>query len=186
MIDDAEPEKAVEAATEVLEGFKPHYDELWLSGMRTKLGLQNAPGGDDEDLALAQDWLDLLEKHKVDFTLGWHRLADAAEGNTQPLAELFSSSAVPGNWLERWQQRVDQDAKSKTAEAMRAVNPVYIPRNHLVEEALAAATDEADLSLFAKLLDVLLHPYEEQPGFENYMNPAPQEFTSCYKTFCGT
>ena len=69
---------------------------------------------------------------------------------------------------------------------MRAVNSIYIPCNHLVEEALATAFDHADLTLFDRLLDVTAHPYYERPGLEDYAQPAPHEFTACYKTFCGT
>ena len=69
---------------------------------------------------------------------------------------------------------------------MRAVNPIYIPRNHRVEEALASASDDGDLTLFERLLDVITHPYDERPGLEGYSQPAPREFTACYKTFCGT
>ena len=68
---------------------------------------------------------------------------------------------------------------------MRAVNPIYIPRNHLVEEALEAS-EHGDLTLFKKLLDVVMRPCDEQPGLEEYAQPAPREFTACYKTFCGT
>ena len=68
---------------------------------------------------------------------------------------------------------------------MRAVNPIYIPRNHLVEEALAAAFDN-DLTLFERLLDVIERPYDERPELKDYAQPAPREFTACYKTFCGT
>jgi uncharacterized protein YdiU (UPF0061 family) len=69
---------------------------------------------------------------------------------------------------------------------MRCVNPIYIPRNHLVEEALAAATNEADLKPFERLLAVIAHPYDERPELANYGQPASQNFTACYKTFCGT
>ena len=135
---------------------------------------------------LAQDWLELLEQHAVDFTLGWRRLADAAEGNPELLEALFPSADALRPWLERWRRRLAQQPTSATAEAMRAVNPIYIPRNHLVEEALAAASDHADLTLFERLLDVIAHPYDERPGLEDYAQPAPREFTACYKTFCGT
>ena len=119
-------------------------------------------------------------------TLGWRRMADAAEGNPQLLEDLFPSADAARSWLERWHRRAGRHPTSTTVESMRAVNPVYIPRNHLVEEALTAASDQADRVLFERLLDVLTHPYEERPGREDYAQPAPREFTACYKTFCGT
>ena len=69
---------------------------------------------------------------------------------------------------------------------MRSVNPIYIPRNHLVEDALAAATSDANLEPFEKLLAVLSHPFDERPEFANYAQPASENFTGRYKTFCGT
>jgi len=114
------------------------------------------------------------------------QLADAAEGNPALLEGLFPSADAVRPWLERWRRRLAQQPTSATPEGMRAVNPIYIPRNHLVEEALAAAFDHTDLTLFERLLDVIAHPYDERPGLEDYAQPAPREFTACFKTFCGT
>jgi uncharacterized protein YdiU (UPF0061 family) len=69
---------------------------------------------------------------------------------------------------------------------MRHVNPIYVPRNHRVEEALTAASEHSDLAPFEALLDVITHPFEERPGREAYAVPAPRDVTACYKTFCGT
>jgi uncharacterized protein YdiU (UPF0061 family) len=69
---------------------------------------------------------------------------------------------------------------------MRGVNPLYIPRNHRVEEALAAASDTSDLGPFERLLDVLAQPFDERPGLEQYAVPAPADVTARYQTFCGT
>ena len=186
LIDDTAPDRAAAEAIDVINGFIPRYEALWLSGARAKLGLTIAASDDDGDRSLAQDWLDLLEQHAVDFTLAWRRLADAAEGNPELLEALFPSADALRPWLERWRRRLAQQRTSDTAEGMRAVNPIYIPRNHLVEEALAAASDHADLTLFERLLDVLAHLCDERPGLEDYAQPAPREFTACYKTFCGT
>ncbi len=186
LIDDTAPDRAVAEATDVINGFIPRHEALWLSGARAKLGLTIAPADGDGDSLLAQDWLELLEQHAVDFTLGWRRLADAAEGNPELLEALFPSADALRPWLKRWHRRPAQQPTSATAEAMRAVNPIYIARNHLVEEALAEASDHADLTLFERLLDVIANPYEQRPGLEDYAQPAPSEFTNFYKTFCGT
>ena len=172
----------------VLDQFLPHYEALWLSGARAKLGLAGPFDAGDEDHQLTQDWLDLLQQHAVDFTLAWRRLADAAAGNSEMLEALFPSADAISDWLDRWHLRLakQQVASAEVASAMRAVNPIYIPRNHRVEEALTVATDEGDLTLFRKLLDVITNPYDERPEFEDYSQPAPREFTACYKTFCGT
>jgi uncharacterized protein YdiU (UPF0061 family) len=186
LIDDTTAARTVTEATDVIDGFMPRYQALWLSGVRAKLGLAAIAADDETDMQLIQDWLDLLEQHRVDFTLGWRRLADSAAGNAELLEALFPSADVVRPWLERWGRRVAGQPALATAEAMRTVNPIYIPRNHLVEEALAAATDQHDLRLFQRLLDVMSNPYEQRPGFEDYAQPAPREFTACYKTFCGT
>ncbi len=188
LIDDAASGRAVEKATAVLDEFTPCYEAAWLTGARAKLGLANTAIDHAADSSLAQDWLELMEQHAVDFTLGWRRLADAAGGDPELLVALFPSADALQPWLDRWRYRLAQQrtAEDATAEAMRAVNPIYIPRNHLVEEALAAASDHADLTLFERLLDVLAHPYQERVGLEEYAQPAPREFTAGYKTFCGT
>lgn len=186
LIDNTSPDRAVEEATDVVNGFMARYEALWLSGVRAKLGLTVSGTDDEADRVLAQDWLDLLEQHTVDFTLGWRRLADAMEGNQELLEGLFPSPDVLRPWLERWHLRLAQQSPSTTADDLRAVNPIYIPRNHLVEEALAAASDQADLDLFQRLLEVISDPFKERPGLDHYAQPAPRKFTACYKTFCGT
>ena len=185
VIDEAAPDRALAAATEVIDGFLPSYEDCWLSGAKAKLGLTTTPT-DDADSSLARDWFELLEQHGVDFTLGWRRLADAADGNIEPLKALFPTTETLQPWLERWSRRLGTSATSEAAASLRAVNPIYVPRNHLVEEALAAAVDRGDLGLFEKLLDVISHPYDEILGLESYAQPAAGEFTARYKTFCGT
>jgi uncharacterized protein YdiU (UPF0061 family) len=69
---------------------------------------------------------------------------------------------------------------------MRSVNPNVIARNHRVEEALAAASDEGDLGLFERLLDALRRPYDEADELAPYAEPAPAAVTASYRTFCGT
>jgi len=182
---DRPSELAVSAAMDVINGFQPRYEELWLTGVRKKLGLAAATSEDEKgDQQLAQDWLDLLNQHAVDFTLGWRRLADAAEGNMQSLEALFPSADAIAPWIERWRRRLDQPTTATAT--MRLANPIYIPRNHLVEEALAAACDQDDMAPFKRLLEAITRPNEEHSGFEEYAQPGPQEFTACYKTYCGT
>lgn len=186
LIDEDDPERAIPKVETIINGFIPHYEGLWLSGAQAKLGLEDPTADVDGDKSLVQDWLDLLEEHSVDYTLAWRRLADAADGNSESLEALFPSTAILSVWLERWHQRIAQQSASATATRMRSVNPIYIPRNHLVEEALAAATNDADLKPFERLLAVIAHPFDERPELANYAQPASQDFTACYKTFCGT
>jgi serine/tyrosine/threonine adenylyltransferase len=185
LIDDTSPEKAVEQATEVINGFPACYEAKWLAGARVKLGLATAA---EEDARLAKQWLALPEEQRVDFTLAWRRLADAAAGEVQPLTALFKDMAALDAWLVRWRERcVEENTDAGVrAEAMRHVSPIYIPRNHRVEEALTAASNRSDFTPLERLVDAVTHPFEERPGLEDYALPAPPEVTACYKTLCGT
>ena len=186
LIDQDEPERAVPQVVDVVNGFAVSYEETWMAGVRSKLGLEASTSGGDGDRLLAQDWLELLEEHSVDYTLAWRRLADAADGDPQSLETLFPSPSVIRPWLEPWRRRIEQQSTAATVATMRSVNPIYIPRNHLVEEALTAATDNADLTQFSRLLDVITKPYDELPELKTYAQPASQDFMASYKTFCGT
>jgi uncharacterized protein YdiU (UPF0061 family) len=190
-------ERAVAKATEVIDAFPVQYREHLLRGQRAKLGLRRAEADDDiADTALAEDWLSLLHAERVDFTLAWRRLADAAAGDEAPLRALFADVHAPDAWLERWRTRCASESDGshdgsptsdrERAEAMRAVNPIIIARNHRVEEALAAASDRDDLAPFEQLLDTLGRPYDETPESARYAEPAAAEVTACYRTFCGT
>ncbi len=192
LIDD-DPEQAVAMVTEVLNGFAGRYRTHLLRGQRAKLGLvRGEPADDAGDAALAEDWLALLHAGKVDFTLGWRRLADTAGGDDSPLRALFADPRALGDWLARWRARCASEdegtaaAGSGRAETMRRVNPMVIPRNHRVEEALAAASDEGDLAPFERLLDAVRKPFDEALATSPYAEPAPVEVTACYQTFCGT
>ena len=183
--DGATPETAVAQATEVIDAFPGWYDEHWRAGQRAKLGLQTAQ---PDDAALADDWLALLHAQQIDFTLAWRYLAEVAEGRAEPLRDLFVDRAAADGWLQRWRARGEGEGGDGAARAaaMRAVSPIVIPRNHLVEEALAAAVDHDDLAPFERLLDAVTQPFAARAGFERHAEPAPRELTAGYRTFCGT
>jgi len=199
LIDD-DVDAAVERATDVLAGFGAAYGRCWLGVMRAKLGLHDAGAGDsardDEDIALAESWLGLLHAQRVDFTLAWRRLADAAQGNAAPLFALFGEPAALEPWLAGWQARCAAEgapagagpaaAGVARAGAMRRCNPWLIPRNHRVEEALAAASEAGDLAPFERLLAALESPWEEDAANADLAQPAAASFTAGYRTFCGT
>jgi uncharacterized protein YdiU (UPF0061 family) len=171
-------EQAVALAVEALGTFRPAYNAAWSAGMRAKLGL---PEGLDDGVsaALVEELLALLQRNSVDYTSFFRALGTAARGDVTPARNLVLDLAGMDSWLERWR------ALGPDGEAMDRVNPVYIPRNHLVEEALAAATD-GDLDPLHRLLDATGAPFAERPGFERYAEPAPESFAATYRTFCGT
>jgi uncharacterized protein YdiU (UPF0061 family) len=183
---DPNPERAVEIANEAISMFTTRFQEHWLAGMRAKLGLVRNEEG---DLELARALLRAMHENAADFTLTFRRLCDAAvhEKADVNLRALFANPAAYDNWASRWRsrlaaERLDLDAR---AQAMRAVNPAFIPRNHRVEQALDAAIEYGDFSRFAELLTVLSRPYEDQAVFADYANP-PDADERVFRTFCGT
>jgi uncharacterized protein YdiU (UPF0061 family) len=144
--------------------------------MRAKLGLTDE--ADPLFPELAQELLEQLEASHVDHTTAFRLLAGAARGDRETVRGLFLDLPKLDAWLDRWL------ALSPDPELMDRTNPVYIPRNHLVEEALAAATT-GDLAPLEQLVDVVRHPFAVRPGSERYAEPAPEDFGR-YRTFCGT
>jgi uncharacterized protein YdiU (UPF0061 family) len=169
-------DQAIALAQESLAGFGRQYDAAWSAGMRAKLGL----GGVDDTMVtpLISDLLEQLLQSHVDHTSFYRLLGRAAGGDVEPVRGLFVDLAGFDGWLARWQ------ALAPDADAMDRVNPVYIPRNHLVEEALTAAT-AGDIDPLSRLLAAVTAPYAEQPGLERYAAAAPDDF-GAYRTFCGT
>ncbi len=177
---------AMESANQALAAFAPQYDAAQFAGFRRKLGLLTERDG---DIALVQDLLQQMTLNTADFTLTFRRLCDAAE-NAEADAEvrtLFTNPAAYNGWAAGWRRRLEQEPGSAQdrANAMRKVNPAFIPRNHLVEAVLSAATERQDFQPFEELLDVVTHPYDDRPGLERYTLPArPEE--RVLATFCGT
>ena len=181
---DAKQEKAVELLTEAIECIQPLYESYWLTGMRAKIGLSTE---DPSDCQLIKDLFKTMEKGDADFTLVFRRLSQALRGDSEVVRGLFKNPVDFDAWEQRWWSRFEQDEISAetSAQTMDSVNPIYIPRNHKVEEALAAAVNREDMIPFKKLLNVLIHPFDEFEGNEDYAEPAPPTKMS-YKTFCGT
>ena len=189
LIDADDTERAVASAMEVLENFIPTFEQYWYEGAVLKLGLADADGSAtvrESHRKLVDDWLALLEKDRIDYTLSWRHLAEVAEDSSDEFRSLFSDQSEVDAWLKRWSNFQNGAQASQVASAIRAANPLYIPRNHLVEEALAAASDNGDLKPFEKLLEVVQSPFDQKPEHARYAKPATAEFTACYKTFCGT
>jgi serine/tyrosine/threonine adenylyltransferase len=188
-------ERAVASVTEVINAFPTWCDTALREGQRLKLGLQH-PLPDHDDAALADAWLALLQRDRSDHTLAWRRLADAAGGDAAPLQALVADAPALQAWLAQWQARCAADdaaaglpadtAAAARAARLRAANPFVIPRNHRVEEALAAASDDGDLVPFQRLLQALRRPFDEIAATQPFGEPAPAAVTACYRTFCGT
>lgn len=183
LINPDDSDDAVRQAGEVINGFPLVYERVWLAGMRAKLGLANEEPG---DMDLAAGLLAVMETQAADFTKVFRSLGRAAAGDVRQTHALFDNPAGFDLWLAMWQARLGREqvpAEQRVA-AMNLVNPVYIPRNHMVETALAAAT-KGDLVPFERLVGVLADPFTERPGLEVFALGAPSDF-GAYTTYCGT
>ncbi|WP_336991697.1 protein adenylyltransferase SelO [Leucobacter sp. VD1] len=191
---DGDPETAEGLAVAALHNFGPAYDTAWTAGIRAKLGLAAHPVEDHTVIALAAELLRELAEGRIDYTRAFRALAETARaaaggsgdaggagdrgaGAAIRYKELLGGAGGAGGWLEAWL------ALSPDPDAMDAVNPLYIARNHLVDEALAAASD-GDLAPFEAALAAVTRPFAPRPGLEAYALPGPPGRP--HITYCGT
>ena len=179
-------EAAVTAANSALQTFEPIFQSARLAGLRRKLGLFTET---DQDAALAEDLFDRMASNGADFTLTFRKLSEAAatpEADSSVRA-LFADPSAYDAWAFQWRARLNQepaDPASRSAGMLQA-NPAFIPRNHLVEEAIQAATLRQNFEPFETLLAVVTDPFQDRPGLDRYAQPArPEE--RVLQTFCGT
>lgn len=182
---DADTDKAVELATEVLESFTAEFNARYIDQLCRKIGLIN---GGERDADLANRLLAAMQEASADFTLTFRRLARVVEspGSESSLRELFAQSADFDGWLRDWRERLTSDAQgvAERGMSMRCVNPAFIPRNHRVEAALTAA-EHGDFGPFHQLHVILQRPYDDQPDVADYEKPS-QPSERVLRTFCGT
>jgi len=179
-------DEAIGAAQQAISSFLPLIDKLWLSGMRKKLGLLGEREGDK---ALIDELLDLMEQNSADFTLTFRRLCELSGQHGQAdeaFAAQFRFPASIEDWLEQWRKRLAQEGSMDETRIrqMKAINPAFIPRNHLVEEVIKAAHD-GDLKPFEHLNEVLARPFDDQPDAARFAKP-PRLEQVVRATFCGT
>lgn len=183
---DPEEEKAIEFANDVIKGYGARFQNHWLEGMGRKIGLA---GIEDGDLDLIQALLLLMHQQQADFTLAFRGLSDlaASDAHVDRFSRVFADPEATAPWLSHWRARLSRDPQqpSQRAASMRAVNPAFIPRNHRIEQAIVAAVEGGDFSLFHALLQVLARPYDDQPAFAAYGEP-PLPAELVMRTFCGT
>jgi uncharacterized protein YdiU (UPF0061 family) len=171
-------EESVKLATDELNRFVDVFEEAKTGMFRAKLGLTTA---EDGDRALAEDLLERMASNEVDYTLFFRRLST----DTDPSA-LFANPGAYHDWHARFVERLEGESAPNRLEAMRAVNPSFIPRNHRIEEAIAAATINQNYAPFERLVEALARPFTEQPEHAELAEPPNKEFQASYRTFCGT
>ena len=175
---DQDEQKAISIATETINNFEKLYEEKWLNMMRDKLGLF---GEDKDDKHLIFELLTWMENNKADFTNTFCNLMDI-----QSIKDPIYQNQEYLNWTAKWKKRLEKNntEKEKYLELMRSVNPIFIPRNHKVEEALKDAS-ENKLETLNQLLEVIKYPYKDNGMLKDYQQPMSNE-NGDYKTFCGT
>ncbi|MFM8695687.1 MAG: protein adenylyltransferase SelO family protein, partial [Betaproteobacteria bacterium] len=179
-------EQRVEAATRVIESFGAAFDAAMAAVWRRKLGWPDA-AEPAVVRALAQDWQALLQAHQVDHTQGWRGLVDTCQGDPQALTARFGEGAAAAQqWLQRWQAQAQSAGWAIDLAILKRANPAIIPRNHMVEAALQAASDEGDLQPFQSLLNAVRQPWSDDPALRPYAQAAPPEVAASHRTFCGT
>jgi uncharacterized protein YdiU (UPF0061 family) len=182
---DSDRDRAIQVATLAVTEFAERYAEHRLAGMRRKLGLFLEEEGDGDLVSTLES---IMEKAGADFTVTFRKLCAAAEG--EPGEASFAEglpAAEVRDWLMRWRSRLRREPQpaSEHAAFMRLVNPWVIPRNHRIEEVIAAAVERADFAPFEELLHVLARPYEDRSGMSPYGSP-PRPEQRVLQTFCGT
>jgi serine/tyrosine/threonine adenylyltransferase len=183
---DPDPATAVQAATAVISRFPAWFEARHEQLLRAKFGFNSLR---ETDAALFQQFLGLLHSARADFTLAFLHLSEAA---LDPLKEgalraLLGEVAGLDPWLQAWRARLDAESSAPADRyaAMRRANPAFIPRNHLVETALTAASERGDMGPFESLLAVIQRPFQDHPGRESWMQP-PRDDERVPATFCGT
>ena len=174
---DKNQEKAIELATEIINSFEKKYEEKWLNMMRDKLGLF---GMDEKDKFLILDLLTWMHQKKIDYTnIFCHLMNENIKEDKDYEDEDFK------NWKKRWNERLktNNNTPEKSLKLMRSANPIVIPRNHKVEEALEAA-GKNNFKPITRLVEILKDPYSQQKNIINYQIPSNSE--KKYQTFCGT
>ena len=173
---DGDQDKAIKLATEVIDTFEKKYEEKWLGMMRNKIGLADE---DEKDKFLILDLLTWMHQNKVDYTNTFCHLM-----NFQTQNDIVYENNEFSDWKKRWQERLSQTSSSeKYINLMRSVNPLVIPRNHIVEDALKKA-NQGNFEPINNFLKILSSPYTDQKHITEYQIPSQSDEN--YQTFCGT
>eukprot|EP00913_Durusdinium_trenchii_P019516 g18346.t1 len=179
---DDDSEQVIAVAESALGRFNAIFQMELRQRFTAKIGID---AGDDADWKLVETLLEAMAEGEADFTLVFRHLADALEtGDDNRLTALFNEPAAIVEWLSTWRHRLHENDRAAAVALMRRTNPVYIPRNHRIEEAIEAG-NAGDYAPFHRLHEVLRQPFTARPEFAEYESaPTPAEVV--HATFCGT
>ena len=181
---DKDQDKAIELLSEKIISIKSSYEQEWLKIMAKKIGITVIKSN---DLKLLNNLLDIMNDNDTDFTLTFRYLSELITGDENLFYNLFKSKEKINKWVKTWKDRIKEDSKLDEFFSLKLNknNPLYIPRNHIVEDVLSKALFEKNFQPFHEFYDILVNPYNEKPNSEKYTLPAPIT-NQPYKTFCGT
>ena len=184
LIDNNE-DKAKKSVSKIIDSFSEIVNSDISDVMCSKIGLNSKDKKSQESL---KNLLTLMKNNEVDYTLAFHFLSDYLEHNNNTSFKLlFDDEVLIKEWLNRWMELINTRDKTKKniVKSMKEMNPIYIPRNHLIERAIKAGVTDGDFSVMLNLSSVLEHPYTLQDIHPDYMNP-PEPSERVLQTFCGT
>ena len=170
-------DEAIKLCETVIYDFPEQYECKWNEMMAKKLGLIDQQ---PDDKSLIDSLLVWMKEVGADYTNTFITIIKPIE----QLTGIYQESSFLA-WLEKWKKRINHLPYDAVVNLMRATNPLYIPRNHLVEEALSSAADKRDFLLFHELVQIMKTPYEEHENSSQFQLP-PSEGDAGYQTFCGT
>ncbi len=175
----SDAETSIKFAQQAIDVFDLLWKEKYYETMLNKLGIENKK---PEDYALVDELLQLMQTQQLDYTNTFSALLFEIDFEENPLHKPELKA-----WLEKWRHRISENSNGfQTAKSiMQQYNPVFIPRNHLVEDALNKAVN-GDFSLYNSLLSVLKTPYSYNENYHAYLMPPGVSFEKSYQTFCGT
>jgi len=175
---DKNEDAAIKIATKTIDNFQNVYEKKWLNMMRDKLGLF---GEDQNDLKLINNLLNWMESNQADYTNTFCYLMKIDNNDDLKFKDINFI-----NWLKEWENRIliNNGSKEKSINLMKKTNPIFIPRNHKVEEALENA-NKNNFQHLNDLLDVVKKPYTNNENLKQYKRPVNLNGIK-YQTFCGT
>jgi len=179
-------ERAKKKITEILLQFPKIFEDFWIEGMRKKFGLFTK---NKKDFEIFKSFLELLQMEELDFTSTFRKLSSKTsdEKFDDEFLKEFKNKRNGKNWLMTWKKRIYDEKKSldEVSDFMKANNPIYIPRNHLIERAIKEAVHGNDFSFMRKFLSILRSPYRDLK-IESFFSAPPRTDELVKKTFCGT
>ena len=181
LIDDEE-QRSIEKLTEVLELVMPSYEKYFYSEMGKKLGIDPIS---QNNMNLIKDYLKILDSNSIDFTLSFRDLSKILKKTKSIEDSVFKNSDDFKKWTENWIIKIISEKTNlkDITKKMDLTNPCYIPRNHIIEDALKNAIND-DMTLIMEILQLYKNPFEENRDFEVFTKPS--KANEPYVTFCGT